>query len=45
MPLAGSGARFKILEAWAAGIPVVSSTVGAEGLPARDGENPPIADT
>jgi glycosyltransferase involved in cell wall biosynthesis len=43
--LAGSGTRFKILEAWAAGIPVVSSTVGAEGLPARDGENILIADT
>lgn len=33
--LAGSGTRFKILEAWAAGLPVVSTTVGAEGLPAR----------
>jgi len=31
--LAGSGTRFKILEAWAAGLPVVSTTVGAEGLP------------
>ena len=43
--LAGSGTRFKILEAWAAGIPVVSTTVGAEGLPARHGENVLIADT
>ncbi len=43
--LAGSGTRFKILEAWAAGIPVVSTGVGAEGLPARDGENILIADT
>ena len=33
--LAGSGTRFKILEAWAAGLPVVSTTLGAEGLPAR----------
>jgi hypothetical protein len=37
--LAGSGTRLKILEAWAAGLPVVSTPVGAEGLPARDGEN------
>ena len=36
--LAGSGTRFKILEAWAAGLPVVSTTIGAEGLPVRDGE-------
>jgi len=43
--LAGSGTRFKILEAWAAGIPVVSTTVGAEGLPAREGENILLADT
>jgi len=37
-------ARFKIVEAWAAGIPVVSTTVGAEGLPAGDGENILLAD-
>lgn len=37
--LAGSGTRFKILEAWAAGTPVVSTPIGAEGLPARDGKN------
>ncbi|MBZ5584861.1 MAG: glycosyltransferase family 4 protein [Acidobacteriia bacterium] len=43
--LAGSGTRFKILEAWAAGTPVVSTTLGAEGLPARDGENILLADT
>jgi len=42
--LAGSGTRFKILEAWAAGVPVVSSTVGAEGLPARHEENILLAD-
>ena len=42
--LAGSGTRFKILEAWAAGLPVVSTTLGAEGLPARDGENLLLAD-
>lgn len=42
--LAGSGTRFKILEAWSAGLPVVSTTIGAEGLPARDGDNLLIAD-
>jgi glycosyltransferase involved in cell wall biosynthesis len=31
--LSGSGTRLKILEAWAAGLPVVSTTLGAEGLP------------
>ena len=42
--LAGSGTRFKILEAWSAGLAVVSTTIGAEGLPARDGENLLLAD-
>jgi len=42
--LAGSGTRFKILEAWAAGVPVVSTTIGAEGLPAGDGEHLLLAD-
>jgi len=42
--LAGSGTRLKILEAWAAGVPVVSTTLGAEGLGARDGENLLLAD-
>lgn len=37
--LAGSGTRIKILEAWAASRCVVSTPIGAEGLPARDGEN------
>lgn len=37
--LTGSGTRLKILEAWAAGTPVVSTPLGAEGLPARDGEH------
>ncbi len=40
----GSGTRFKILEAWAAGRAVVSTTLGAEGLGARDGEHLVIAD-
>jgi polysaccharide biosynthesis protein PslH len=42
--LAGSGTRLKILEAWAAGTPVVSTTIGAEGLPVRDGQHLLIAD-
>ena len=37
--LAGSGTRVKIMEAWAAGRAVVSSPIGAEGLPASDGRN------
>jgi glycosyltransferase involved in cell wall biosynthesis len=39
-----SGTRFKILEAGACGIPVVSTILGAEGLPVKDGENVLIAD-
>jgi len=42
--LAGSGTRLKILEAWAAGVPVVSTRVGAEGLPACHGEHLLLAD-
>jgi glycosyltransferase involved in cell wall biosynthesis len=42
--LSGSGTRVKILEAWAAATPVVSTTLGAEGLPARDGEQLILAD-
>jgi GT2 family glycosyltransferase/glycosyltransferase involved in cell wall biosynthesis len=36
--LSGSGMRVKLLEAFAAGIPVVSTPLGAEGLAATDGE-------
>lgn len=43
--LAGSGTRVKILEAWAAETPVVSTRIGAEGLPGRDGEHLLLADT
>jgi glycosyltransferase involved in cell wall biosynthesis len=43
--LAGSGTRIKILEAWAAGRAVVSTRVGAEGLPAVNGENLLLADS
>lgn len=41
---AGGGTRIKILEAFAAGVPVVSTTLGAEGLDVRDGEHLLIAD-
>jgi GT2 family glycosyltransferase len=36
--LSGSGMRVKLLEAFAAGIPVVSTPLGAEGLAGSDGE-------
>ena len=39
-----SGTRFKIIEAGAAGIPVVSTTLGAEGLKTTNRENIIIAD-
>jgi rhamnosyltransferase len=42
---AGSGTRLKILEAFAAGIPVVSTTLGAEGIPAEHGRHLLLADT
>jgi polysaccharide biosynthesis protein PslH len=42
--LSGSGTRFKILEAWAAGRAVVATTLGAEGLGARHGEHLLLAD-
>lgn len=35
----GGGVRNKILEAWAMGVPVVSTTMGAEGISAVDGQN------
>ena len=34
---AGGGTRLKILEAFAAGLPVVSTAIGAEGIEAEDG--------
>jgi hypothetical protein len=42
--LSGSGTRLKILEAWSAGVPIVSTILGAEGLPVRDGEQLLLAD-
>jgi sugar transferase (PEP-CTERM/EpsH1 system associated) len=41
----GSGTRLKVLEAMAAGTPVISTTLGAEGLSVNDGENILIADS
>lgn len=41
----GSGMRVKILEAFARGIPVVSTTVGVEGIDARPEEHLLVADT
>lgn len=41
---AGGGMRVKILDAWCWGIPVVSTTIGAEGLRYKDQENLLIAD-
>jgi glycosyltransferase involved in cell wall biosynthesis len=41
---AGGGTRIKIFEAMAAGIPVVSTSIGAEGLPVQDGVHCHIAD-
>ncbi len=35
----GGGTRLKILDAWAMGKAVVSTSVGCEGLDARDGQN------
>ena len=40
----GSGTRVKILEAFAHRIPVVSTTIGAEGLGAADGVHLLVAD-
>lgn len=40
----GSGMRVKILEAWARGIPVVSTTIGVEGIDIRVGEHALVAD-
>jgi O-antigen biosynthesis protein len=42
--LSGSGVRVKLLEAFASGIPVVSTRLGAEGLTDQDGEICELAD-
>ncbi len=43
--LSGSGTRIKILDSLAAGIPVVSTTVGCEGIAAQPGRDVLIADS
>ena len=43
--LSGAGVRVKILEAFASGIPVVSTTLGAEGLDAASGTHLLVADS
>jgi glycosyltransferase involved in cell wall biosynthesis len=42
---AGGGMRVKILDTWCWALPMVSTTIGAEGITIRDGENILIADT
>jgi GT2 family glycosyltransferase len=42
--LSGSGIRVKLLEAFAAGMPVVSTRLGAEGLATQDGRLCALAD-
>jgi polysaccharide biosynthesis protein PslH len=42
---AGGGTRIKILEAFARRLPVVSTSLGCEGLDARHGEELLVADT
>ena len=43
--LSGSGIRIKILEAMSLGVPVISTSIGAEGIPVTDRKNILIADT
>ncbi len=42
---AGGGMRVKIVDAWSWGLPIVSTSIGAEGLEYRDLENLLLADT
>lgn len=41
----GGGMRVKILDAWTHGLPIVSTSIGAEGIDTIHGENILIADT
>lgn len=43
--LSGSGMRIKAVEAMAYGVPLVSTSVGIEGIPAKHGQDLMIADT
>jgi glycosyltransferase involved in cell wall biosynthesis len=42
---AGGGTRLKILEAMAMELPIVSTAIGAEGIPCQDGEHILLADS
>ena len=42
---AGGGMRVKILDAWSQGIPIVSTTIGAEGIICTSGKDIIIADS
>ncbi len=42
---AGGGMRVKILDAWCWGLPIVSTTIGAEGIDCQDREDLMIADS
>jgi polysaccharide biosynthesis protein PslH len=42
--LVGGGTRFKVLEAMASGKPVVSTSLGSEGIPVKHGEDVLLAD-
>ena len=43
-PARGSGMKVKVLEAFAYGVPVVTTSEGVEGLPAQDGVHAGISD-
>jgi len=43
-PPKGSGMKVKVMEAFAFGTPVVTSTAGAEGIPIRDGTHAGLSD-
>jgi glycosyltransferase involved in cell wall biosynthesis len=42
---AGGGMRVKIVDAWCWGLPIVSTTIGAEGIAVRPGDNILVADS
>ena len=42
---AGGGMRVKIVDAWSWGMPIVSTSIGAEGIEIAEGENILIGDT
>lgn len=41
---AGSGTKFKVLEAMASGLPVVTTSIGIEGIKAKDGKEAIVRD-